>query len=219
MLEVRVGAWVLACAISALFHLLVVTPRLAPPAPDADEPPPDFRELVNPRDSVGAVGLAGLAALLVCTNVPAIHLPMWFGFLGAGAALAWVDLRTTWLPRRLNLWCLVQVGLGLAFVATTEPVSALWGAVGGVVAFGFFHLVWLLSSTLGYGDVRLAGIVGTVGGVEGPGMLLTTLFAATLIGALWGLLHALRTRAAVVPVPFPYGPALWLGPVIAAAMS
>ena len=43
----------------------------------------------------------------------------------------------------------------------------------------------------------------------------TALLAGTLTGALWAIVHALRGRASD---PFPYGPSLWLGPVVAAAL-
>ena len=44
----------------------------------------------------------------------------------------------------------------------------------------------------------------------------TALLAGTLIGAGWAIVHALRGRASE---PFPYGPSLWLGPVVAAALA
>lgn len=212
-----IWAFPLACAASALFHLLVVVPRLPPLAPDGDEAPPDLATLATPRDAVGCAVLAGAAGLLVAPNVPALQLPMWFGLAGAGAVLAWVDLRTTWLPRRLNLWCLAQVAAGAGVLAAALPLAALGALVGGAAAFGLFHLVWALTSGLGYGDVRLAGVVGAVAGASGAGAWFAALLAATVIGALWGIGHALTTRGA--PVPFAYGPALWVGPIVAAAMA
>lgn len=208
----------LACAVSAWAHLMFVVPRLGVPVVEAGEQPPDYRSLATP--TYGAlVAMAALAAALVALRtVPASHLPMWFGYLGAGAALVWVDLRTTYLPRTLNHICLAQVLLGLALAGLTGWQAAVGGLLGGLAAFAMFHVVWAIGSGFGYGDVRLAGIIGVVAGTGGVQSWVTAVLLATLIGALWAIVHWAATRRNGSTSPFPYGPALWLGPIAAMAL-
>ena len=159
----------------------------------------------------------GIAAVL--HKIPSSHHGVWLGYLGAGAALVWVDLRTTWLPRTLNLICLGQVGAGLVWVAVTDWPAALSSVVGGIASFALFHLMWRHSSAFGYGDVRLAAIVGAVGGLGGLDGWVMALLCGTLIGAVWGVASAVARRHGRGPGYFPYGPGLWLGPILAVSVS
>lgn len=208
----------LLCAVSAATHLRWMVPVLREPDVMDDEPSPHYASLAPWRD-VAVLGATVLVLAQVLHLVPADQLGAWFGYLGAGAALVWVDLRTTWLPRSLNLVCVAQVLLGLAWVTAGDWPTALASLAGGAVAFLLFHLVWRFSSAFGYGDVRLAGIVGVMGAMRGLDGWLMALLCGTAMGALWGLIHALARRGTERPAHFAYGPALWLGPVVAVALS
>ena len=208
----------LLCAVSAALHLRFVVPSLREPDLVDDEPAPHYAALASGRHVV-ALGIAVLILAQVLHRVPPQHWVVWFGYLGAGAALVSVDLRTTWLPRTLHLVCLAQVLLGLVWVAVLDWPTALASVAGGVVAFLLFHLVWRFSAAFGYGDVRLAGIVGAVGALGGVDGWLVALLCGTLLGAVWGIVHALARRGTDRPAHFAYGPALWLGPIAAVALS
>lgn len=211
---------VLASAVSAACHLRWVVPGLREPHADAldGDPPPRYADLGSVPHAA-ALGFLVLVPSLVVFRVPEAHHLAWFGYLGAGAALVWVDFRTTWLPRRMTLICGAQVAVGMAALALTDGYPALTAAVGGLAAFVVFHLVWRFSRTFGYGDVRLATIVGAMGGLNGLDGWLMALLCGTLAGALWGVAHALRRRHRQGPTHFAYGPALWLGPILAALVS
>lgn len=208
----------LACAISAALHLALVVPRLPEPEAGADEPGPRYATLATARD-VCLLAAAVLALSQVLHFVPPEHAGMWFGYLGAGAALVWVDMRTTWLPLALHNICVAEVALGLVWVAAVDWKTALASAAGGAGAFLLFHLVWRSTPTFGYGDVRLAAVVGAMGGLGGLSGWLVSLLCGTLVGAAWGVAHMVRRRGTDGPTHFAYGPALWLGPVAAAAIS
>ncbi len=208
----------LVCALSAAAHLRFVVPHLREPATTDDEPAPHYARLA-PRMHVILIALAVFALAQVLHLVPTPHLGAWFGYLGAGAALVWVDLRTTWLPRTLNTICLAQVAAGLTWVAIHDWQTALAALTGGVMSFILFHLVWRYSTTFGYGDVRLAATVGTMGALRGVDGWLMALFFATLTGAVWAIVHALLQRRREGPDYFAYGPALWLGPILAVVIS
>jgi len=109
-----------------------------------------------------------------------------------------------------------QVAVGLAMTALLAPGSTAAGVIGALAAFGLFWLVWRFSRNFGFGDVRLGLLVGAAAGSMGLQAWTTALLAGTLVGAGWAIVHALRGRAAD---PFPYGPALWLGPIAAAALA
>lgn len=208
----------LACALSAACHLRFVVPRLREPAVAADDPPPHYAGLA-PMRHVALLALTVFLLAQVLHVVPPAEFVAWFGYLGAGGALVWVDLRTTWLPRTLNNVCLAQVAIGLAWLAVFDWQSSLSGLAGGLFAFALFHLVWRYSTAFGYGDVRLAANVGAMGGLGGLDGWLTTLLCGTLAGAAWAIAHAIHRRRHPGPRYFAYGPALWLGPMIALTVS
>ena len=134
-----------------------------------------------------------------------------------GAPLVAVDLRTTFLPRRLHYVALAGVTAGGAALAVVSPRAALGAAVGAAAAFAFFSLAWRLTTNLGFGDVRLALLIGAVAGHAGVAAWTTALLAGTVLGALHGIGHALWARRDPErPQHFAYGPALWLGPIVAA---
>ncbi|RMB59649.1 A24 family peptidase [Tessaracoccus antarcticus] len=208
----------LLCAVSAALHLACVVPRLTEPPTAEGEPAPGYATLVSAR-AILLLGGSVMALAHVLHRVPAEQWGVWFGYLGAGAALVWVDLRTTWLPLTLHRICAAQVVMGLAYVAVKDWPTALGSVAGGCAAYGLFHLVWRFSATFGYGDVRLAGTVGAMGALWGLEGWLLSLLCGTLIGAIWGIAHTLARRGTQHAAHFPYGPALWLGPVVAAAVS
>lgn len=209
----------LTCAVSAAAHLLVVVPRLPAPVGEPDGELPDYPGLATPRAALLVGLVAGLGALLVARSAPTSHLAVWFGYLGAGAALVWVDRLTTFLPRVLTLVAAAQMAAGVAVLAVLHPSSALGAAAGAVAAFGLFYLLWRFSRSLGFGDVRLAALVGAVGGLLGISGWITALALGTLVGAVWGIAHTLLRRRSGAPAHFAYGPALWLGPLAAAALN
>lgn len=191
-----------------------VVPRLSCCAADAADPPPDYRRLARPRDAAALAVLVAISTLALY-RIPAIHLPLWFGYLGAGGALVWVDFKTTWLPKQLHWLAVAQLMAGLLVVAFLDPPTALAAVAGGVTTTALLWLVWRFSRTFGFGDVRLGILVGAAAGslgLRGWGM---GLFAGTAVGALWAIVHVLRQRTG----PFPYGPSLWLGPLLAALVS
>uniref|UniRef100_UPI0030C66CB8 prepilin peptidase n=1 Tax=Arachnia propionica TaxID=1750 RepID=UPI0030C66CB8 len=191
-----------------------VVPRLPRIWADPSDPPPDYSSLARPGEAVVLAAIVAVAGLALW-RLPPLWFPMWFGYLGAGAALAWVDLRTTWLPRRLHWITTAQVALGAVVTTILLPEALPRILLGAAATFALLWLVWRFTGNFGFGDVRLGLLVGAVGGTRGWTGWLWALLAGTLIGAAWGIAHALRGRA---DEPFPYGPALWLGPLAVAVL-
>lgn len=147
--------------------------------------------------------------------------PLWFVYTGAVGTLVGIDALTTYLPKRLHYLCLAELTLATIGVGLLAGWHVAGRTIcGGLVAGALFYIVWRFSSGFGFGDVRLAMLVGGVAAASGWGMLAQALVLGTIFGALWGIITALLTRRRGEPSgPFPYGPALWLGPFAAVALN
>lgn len=184
-----------------------------------DPEAPDFAALVNLR-SLLTVAAVALAASCVLWLTEPVSWWLWVPYLALGAPLIAVDAATTFLPLKLHYFALFAMALssiGLAAATTLAWVCALLCGLG---IFAFFYLVWRFNPTLGFGDVRLAGLIGAVAGQGGLTVALSAVLAGTVLGAMHGIAHNLwARRKADRPRHFPYGPALWCGPILVTALS
>lgn len=184
------------------------------PEPVGDDPDLackiSYRELVDHRFSVTCLALT-IAAMLPLWWLPKPHWPLWVVYGSAVLVLVACDARTTWLPLRLTRLCFALAALAVVF---GPWLNALLGALAGCT---FFWVVWRLSKAFGFGDVRLAGLVGAVSGAAGANMWWTAILLGTLAAAVNGLLVSLWRRNHPSPLgkAFAYGPGLWLGPYLA----
>jgi leader peptidase (prepilin peptidase)/N-methyltransferase len=129
-----------------------------------------------------------------------------------GIALAVVDWRTRLLPTwviapsyaAVIVLCLVAA---LAEGQRDDLSRAAWGWL---VSGGTFLLLWLVYPRgMGYGDVRLSGVLGIALGFLGWGELVVGVYAGFVIGGVGGvLLSALRI---VDRKAYPFGPFMLVG--------
>lgn len=223
---------IVVAAVAALVLALVV-PRLAVPASRGDDDPvPDYPGLATSRAIVGLLAAAFVVAQVLWL-VPPFAWPLWVPYLALGAPLVYVDLRTTYLPIGLHRLAQRAMLVGLVPIAVVLPSVALAAVLGALVLGGLFWLVWRFSRSFGFGDVRLALLVGAAaatGGLEAPahgaamlwagiGSGMTALFLGTLMGAAAGMAWSIVRRRRGGPAYFAYGPWLWLGPIAAVAIS
>lgn len=186
--------------------------RWLPVPPDEPEARP-YSELDsrNFRIAVAASALIfGLIAFYLTD--PRLWLA-WSALVLTGPLLGLIDLRTGLLPMRLNYLGLgiAVAGAGLAAWLAGRPGLLLGAAIGGVGGLGLFWLVWFFSGRqMGFGDVRLAAVLGVVTGVTSMPLMLWAFLLGSLIGVVWGLIAA-RGRGN----PYPYGPSMLLGPPLA----
>jgi leader peptidase (prepilin peptidase)/N-methyltransferase len=137
---------------------------------------------------------------------------LWCGFAAVLVALAGIDWDTTLLPDSMTL-PLLWAGLVASAMGWTLPLSdALWGAVVGYLSL--WSIYWLFKLTtgkegMGFGDFKLLAATGAWLGVK---MLLPIVLAASLIGAVVGIVMklsaALREGRYVPFGPFLAGAAL-----------
>lgn len=132
-----------------------------------------------------------------------------------GVALSVVDWRTRLLPTKV-------IAPSYAVVIALAVVAALPGqdwddlrraGFGWLVSGGTFLLMWLVYPRgMGYGDVRLSGVLGIALGYLGWGPLLVGIYAGFLVGGLGGgLLSVLRV---VERRSYPFGPFMFVGAVV-----
>jgi leader peptidase (prepilin peptidase)/N-methyltransferase len=135
-----------------------------------------------------------------------------------GVALSVIDWRTRLLPRIVvRLATLVALLLVVAVgLATGERDALVRAVVGLVVVRSFFWLLWSVwSGGMGFGDVRLAAIVGLVLGWVGWGALAIGVWVGFVLFSLPGVVLAVvRRDRSLMRKPFPYGPFMLLGTVV-----
>lgn len=161
-----------------------------------------------------------VAGVLELTGVrPAAIALAWAA--GAGLVLAAVDLAVHRLPDRVLLPAVVAGATALLVdaAATGSWPALLRGVLAAGVAFALAAVVRVASPEgLGFGDVKLLGLVGLLLGWAGWGVLLAGVFLGLLVGAAVSLLLvALRRAGWRTAVPF--GPPLLAGAVLALALG
>ncbi len=134
-------------------------------------------------------------------------------------ALGVIDHRTRLLPKSL-VAPLYAAAVGLIGIQTATGVGdgseLLRAAWGWAIMGGFFALTWLISPRLmGYGDVRLAGVLGLLLGFLGWSALLVGLYAGFVVFTAQIVVAALvRRDRSLLRRRTPYGPAMLVGALI-----
>jgi leader peptidase (prepilin peptidase) / N-methyltransferase len=159
----------------------------------------------------GVLGLAGVR--------PAAVALVWAA--GAGLVLAAVDLAVHRLPDRVLLPAVVAC---LTALLVDAAATGSWPALGravlaGAAAFAVAALAGALSAGgLGFGDVKLLGLIGLLLGWAGWGVLLAGVLLGLLVGA-GGSLLMVATRRAGWRTAVPFGPPLLAGAALALALD
>ncbi|SEO95497.1 prepilin peptidase [Trujillonella endophytica] len=197
-----VGPWLARCSV-----------RLA--RRDGGAAPGPVRVLVTSALFGGLV-----AGVLALTGVrPAAVALAWAA--GAGVVLAAVDLAVHRLPDRVLLPAAAACATALLVDA---PATGSWSALGRAAlacgaAFALAAGARVASPEgLGFGDVKLLGLLGLLLGWAGWGVLLAGVFLGLLTGAAVSLL-LVATRRAGWRTAVPFGPPLLAGAVLALALA
>ncbi|MHB1138050.1 MAG: prepilin peptidase [Microthrixaceae bacterium] len=130
------------------------------------------------------------------------------------AAISIVDLRI-WLIPYWMPWA--GAGVGLVIIAAVSiglgvPGRIWYAVIGGAATFAVFFVLWLAApGKLGFGDVRLALVLGMFLAWMHPFLPLYGLLFGAVLGLLMGLGAVVTRRDS----RFPFGPALALGAMCA----
>ncbi|WP_410819569.1 prepilin peptidase [Micromonospora sp. 050-3] len=178
-------------------------------------PQPVRRPWVDPV--VAASVFVGLAVAV--GDSPA--LPVFLAVAAVGLVLARVDLACLRLPDPLVLVAgLLALGGLTAAALLSDTPGRLLGALGGAAVAGAAHVLLALlpGSRLGFGDVKLAAVLGLPLGWLGRDALLTGLLLPHVLhgGLVLGLLAARKVHRNTL---LPLGPALLVGAWLATLLT
>lgn len=222
---------IVAAAVAAgLLCLLVPTlvgtlPEPAPrPVKDGQEPEPpkipyaDLAALPHLRPRAVVAGAAAGALLAWGTGPGDWWLWVCVALVPVGAALAFIDWHTRLLPTRLVIPAtLAVVVAGLVGWAVTQDADDLVRAlVGLLIGRSIYWVLWFIHSAgMGFGDVRLAALLGFTLAHLGWGEFVVGMYAGFLIFGLPGLVLAIvRWNRALLKTAFPFGPFMLVGALI-----
>jgi leader peptidase (prepilin peptidase)/N-methyltransferase len=136
-----------------------------------------------------------------------------------GAALMVIDWRTTLLPTRIlhPTYVLMAVLVPVAALVDQDLDSLYRAGWGWLIVGGWFWIFWFLLTAWGFGDVRLARVLGPALGYLGWAHLLMGLALILVVGAVGGLVLALVRGSLRARVP--YGPSMLAGAVLAVVLA
>jgi leader peptidase (prepilin peptidase)/N-methyltransferase len=141
-----------------------------------------------------------------------------YAVFGAGlVAISAVDLEHMRIPNRIVYPTLfATAALLLVASAVDDRWGSLWrAAAAGAAGFGAFYLVHIVvPKGMGFGDVRLAGVVGFATGWLGLGHAFLAFAMAFLLGAFVGIGVMIATGGGR-KTKVPFGPFLAAGAVLA----
>jgi leader peptidase (prepilin peptidase)/N-methyltransferase len=146
-----------------------------------------------------------------------VAVPALLTFTALGVALSAIDLDVRRLPNALVLPAYPVLA---ALVAVAAVLGDDWGALAraGLAAatlFAFFYLLAVVSPNgMGFGDVKLAGLVGLVLGYLSWGAVVVGAFAGFFLGALVGV-AVMAACAGGRKTAIPFGPFMVLGALAA----
>ena len=133
-----------------------------------------------------------------------------------GAALFVIDVRTRYLPTRLiaPLYAVAPAAAAIAALQRSDWEPLIATAAGWAVFGGFFFFMWAIApgGSMGYGDVRLAGLLGLSLGLVSWGAVVVGMGSGVALGALVAIATTVFRRKK----HYPYGPSLLVGAVIGA---
>jgi leader peptidase (prepilin peptidase)/N-methyltransferase len=149
-----------------------------------------------------------------------------FLYLAAvSVALALIDLDTHTLPNRIVGPSYLVGGalLGAASVITHDWAQLVMMLAGGAALFAIYFLVAMISPRgMGFGDVKLAGLIGLYLAHLGPAQLVVGAFGAFVLGGLFAIALVVSRRAGR-KTGIPFGPWMlagaWLGAILGAPLA
>jgi leader peptidase (prepilin peptidase)/N-methyltransferase len=181
----------------------------------------DCRSPISVRYPLVELGTAALFAAAAARIGFNWDLPAYLVLFAALLALACIDVELLVLPKLIVYPTLALVAASLLLAASVtghwhDLLTAVIYGVGWFVAF--FALNALNPRYLGFGDVRLAPVLGLALGWLGWKYVILGFFAANFFGALIGV-ALIATKKAHLDQPVPYGVFLALGTVFAVLLG
>lgn len=177
----------------------------------------DCGEPISPRYPLVELGTAGLFIVMALRFDADWVLPAYLYLAAVGLALALIDLDCKRLPDALTLpsYPVAAILLGGAALLGSDSGSYMTALLGGLAMFAlYFALAFAYPAGMGFGDVKLAGVLGLYLGWLGWGAWAVGTFLGFFLGGVFGIgLILFRKGGRKTAVPF--GPFMLLGVLIA----
>ncbi|MFN2518589.1 MAG: A24 family peptidase [Jatrophihabitantaceae bacterium] len=135
-------------------------------------------------------------------------LPAYLYLAAAGLALALIDLDTKRLPDKIVLpsYAVVSVLLTIASVATHDWWALARAGIGGAALFAFYlALALAYPAGMGFGDVKLSGILGVILAYLSWSALIVGAFGGFMLGAVVGVV-VMASKRGGRKTALPFGP-------------
>ena len=189
---------------------------------DADaDPDPQVHLLPGGRSTGRTVGAALVTGVLWAATAHEFgtHLlaAPFLVFAAVAVAVSVTDLTHRLVPRHLLYGALALI---VPFLVATSAVDHTWdhlvrAAVWGAVAFAVFFGIWFfVPRGMGFGDVRLAGLIGLTVGYLGPIHVYLGFLVGFVLGLLLGVVLMVRSPSGH-RTRIPFAPALCAGAMVA----
>jgi len=177
----------------------------------------DCREPISRRyplvEAATGLAFAGVVAAVLTAGPTPWLIPALLHLAAVSIALALIDIDVRRLPDAIVLpsYPVLLSLLALASAGSGDYDALLRAVIGAVAGFGFyFVLAFVYPAGMGFGDVKLAGVLGMVLAWYGWGELVVGLFLGFLLGGVVGIaliLLRLGTRKTMIP----FGPYMIVG--------
>jgi leader peptidase (prepilin peptidase)/N-methyltransferase len=208
------GAGVVLCGPAAYLLGPLLMRRIPEPLLEEGETKIPYAELAGRRAAYWCGLLAGVSGgLLGWVLGISPWLAAWLLLAVAGAVLGYIDARTRYLPSAIIWPSYAVVGLALLVGAA---VSGEWGSlrravIAAAIGFAVFYVLWFVFPRgVGFGDVRLSGLLGLALGALGWAQFVSGLYGGFFLGAIVGIgLIAAKVMTRKQMVPF--GPFMLVG--------
>lgn len=175
------------------------------------------RQPISPRYPLVELGTGALFVMMAVRFGADPVLPAFLYLAAVGVALALIDVDVQRLPDAIVLpsYPVLLALLALAAVAGSDSGDLLRAVLGSAALYGFYFVLCLVHPAgMGFGDVKLAGVLGMALGWVGWAVWGLGLFAGFFLGGLWGIgLIVMRRGTRKSKVPF--GPFMLLGALLA----
>jgi len=174
------------------------------------------------REEPRRVVAVGLVTALLFAGTPLVlevdwTLPAYLWFIGVTVTLTLTDMDAKLIPNRILFPGTIVGILLLGMGALVEDGPIVRGLLGGTIYFALLFVVALFArGGFGFGDVKLAFLLGLFTAYQSWDTLIVAVFAAFLLGGLVSLvLIVFRLRDRKDSIPF--GPYLVAGAYLAVA--
>ncbi len=174
----------------------------------------DCGEPISVRYPLVEAGTGALFAMMAVRFGLDAALPAFLYLAAVGLALALIDLDTKRLPDVLTLPAYPVGGVLLVVAALVdhEPQRLLQVLSGGAALFALYYVLWFFGG-MGYGDVKLAGVLGGYLGYLGLAQWIVGTFGGFFIGGIISLI-LLATGKAGRKTRVPHGPFMLAGTLV-----